>query len=655
MFFPEKMLFVNLLAMRDARLEITGYLADAGCLHIVEQQVSTDNILKWTDDEEPAAICDEQLRKIDLLLNQLDADIDDFPIEDIKENIQYNSGELLENAQEELSDLNEKIDSLLQKQHKIEMRIKQLDAISEEMHLLEECGLWPLTIDNVRYLYVALGTLPAGELNNVVSEVNNYTCNISVRSRGAAGDLILLVGDKEQAEEFDRILQSAGFIHHNIEERYRKDFDTGMELVEVDLWSMRDELADITRHFKKNRTNWIKRLQYWKKTLSTQSVLLNAIGRFSAVGDNVILLSGFIPVSKEKSIVKGLEHKFAGKYFMQYHNAEEVEKKIAPPTKLKNWKIFRPFEMFIKNYGLPRYGDIDPTPFVAISFLLMFGMMFGDVGHGAILAAAGACAAFLPYNIFTPIRDLGKILMMAGFSGVIFGFLFGSVFGIENDAVLPALWMRPSEGENLTIFLGAALILGIVIISLGIILNIIQAFKQKDPAKALVGQWSVSSLIFFWMLLGLTVIYTGGHSLPLPIWLIVLIIFSPLLLIIGGQALVHYFGNSSSHDEEFEIATLLFEPIEIVMNLFTNTASFLRVAAFGLAHAALTMVTFILKDMVDSSAINFINVPLQHLFIIVLEGMIVTIQCLRLEYYEFFSKFFSGDGIEFRPLVIDNE
>ncbi len=655
MFMPEKMIFMDLVVMREARLELTRFLAKKGCLHIVEQHVSDDKadvaVKPWTGDKPAEDVCQEHLRTIELLLSQLEgegASVDsDGSIDEV---LSLDSEALLAKANHEIGELKEGIEALLKNRHDIEKRINRLDMISEELHLLQECQLSPSSFDSIRYLYAALGALPEGALARISSELEKLPVSVVSRSRAAAGDLVLLVGDVDKADEFDRLLNSAGFTRHSIDERYRVDYEAGMDLIEMDLWAARDELAMVNAKLKKASGDWVERLTYWKRVLKVQSVLLKATGGYGALGESVVLISGFVPESKGEKVVEGLEKRFAGRYVAAYRPAKEVEAEIEVPTKLKNWRIFRPFELFIKNYGLPRYSDIDPTPFMAISYLIMFGMMFGDVGHGAILAMAGACIAFLPYNIFVPARDLGKILMMSGLSGMVFGFLFGSLFGIENDAILPALWMRPSEGDNLTELMLVSLVIGIVIITLGIVLNIIQSFMKGDKAQALIGQWSLSSLTFFWMLLGLGLLSSKGINLPIPTWLIVVICALPLVLIVSGQLLLNHYGKWHG---EHDMASLLFEPIEILMNLFTNLASFLRVAAFGLAHASLTMVIFILKDMVDSSVINFINVPVQHLFVIALEGMIVTIQCLRLEYYEFFSKFFNGDGKDFVPLVVD--
>jgi len=285
-------------------------------------------------------------------------------------------------------------------------------------------------------------------------------------------------------------------------------------------------------------------------------------------------------------------------------------------------------------------------------------MMFGDVGHGAMLAAIGAGMAFLPYRMLDGFRDLGRIVMSAGGVAILFGLLFGSVFGVEKDSVLPALWMRPSHPENLAFFLGSALALGAAILSLGIVLSIVQAVRRKDLRTALIGPWSACSLVFYWGLLSVLGLQMAGRPLDIPVWAAASLLAAPIALIGIGQLVLHAVdrarGRESPHGE-VELATLVFEPIEVVMNLFSNSVSFLRVAAFGLAHASLTTAVFVVNDMTRVPGSDIITLPFEHLFVVVLEGMIVTIQCLRLEYYEFFSKFFRGDGAGYAPLSVVEE
>jgi V/A-type H+-transporting ATPase subunit I len=206
--------------------------------------------------------------------------------------------------------------------------------------------------------------------------------------------------------------------------------------------------------------------------------------------------------------------------------------------------------------------------------------------------------------------------------------------------------------------MGTAVALGVTIISTGIVLGIVQAFRRKDLRAALIGPWSACSLVFYWGLLLFLGLQLTGRAVAPPVGTAAAVLAVPLALIGGGQFALHIrdqkLGRSGAHAEA-DMATIAFEPIEVVMNLFTNSISFLRVAAFGLAHAALTTSAFVVNDMVRLPGASILSLPLEHLFIVVMEGMIVTIQCLRLEYYEFFSKFFRGDGVAYAPLTAVEE
>lgn len=166
-----------------------------------------------------------------------------------------------------------------------------------------------------------------------------------------------------------------------------------------------------------------------------------------------------------------------------------------PPTKLKNPKIFKPFEMYIKMYGLPDYHELDPTIFVALTYSFIFGVMFGDVGQGLLLAIRGF--ALYKWKQVT----LGAIIGTAGIFSTFFGFMFGSIFGFEHT--IDALWLRPVEamtlvpglGQMNTIFV-VAIVFGMFLILVTMIFHIINAVRTHDTEGIWFDQNSVCGLIF---------------------------------------------------------------------------------------------------------------------------------------------------------------
>ena len=329
-----------------------------------------------------------------------------------------------------------------------------------------------------------------------------------------------------------------------------------------------------------------------------------------------------------------------------------------PPTKLENPKIFKPFEMYIKMYGLPAYNELDPTIFVALTYAFIFGAMFGDVGQGALLCIGG----FLLYKIKK--INLAAIISAAGFFSTIFGFMFGSVFGFEN--LIHAVWLHPSKammnvpfiGKLNTVFI-VAIGFGMALILVTMILNIINAIKSKDKERLLFDTNGIAGLIFYGAVMAVLGLFMLGK--PLPATIVLVIMFGlPLLLMAFKEPLMHILEkkkiNHEEHKEEEQkegigmfFVQMFFEMFEVLLSYFSNTLSFVRIGAFAVSHAAMMEVVLMLAGAENGSTGNILVIILGNLFVCGLEGLIVGIQVLRLEYYEMFSRFYKGNGREFKP------
>lgn len=330
---------------------------------------------------------------------------------------------------------------------------------------------------------------------------------------------------------------------------------------------------------------------------------------------------------------------------------------LSPPIKLKNNIFTRPYEYYLKMFGLPKYNEIDPTGIMAVTYTLLFGIMFGDLGHGAVLIIAG----ILMWNFKK--MELGKILIPCGISSSIFGVLFGSVFGFEHalDGFYSSafgLHEKPIDvmaPETINAIILAAVGIGVILVILAIALNIYTSLRQRNYESALFGSSGLAGLIFYsalavglicQMLLGIEIM-----SLPYILLLIVL----PLIVIFLREPL----GNLAHKKKQWQPESWgeycmqnIFELIEILLSYVTNTMSFLRVGAFVLVHAGMMLVVFTLAEM--SSGIGYVAILiLGNALVIVLEALIVSIQVLRLEFYELFSRFYSGTGRPFEPVIVE--
>lgn len=202
------------------------------------------------------------------------------------------------------------------------------------------------------------------------------------------------------------------------------------------------------------------------------------------------------------------------------------EHKSKPPTKLKNFKLIRPFELFVRMYGLPAYNEFDPTLFLTITYAFIFGIMFGDLGQGLCLVIGGA----ILYKVKK--MDLAGIVCAAGVFSCIFGALFGSFFGFEFESLIHPLHSMvtlPFLGQ-INLVLVAAFLFGAFVILSTMILNIANAIKQKDLGKALFGPNAVTGFIFYASIIAVIILYMTGNPLPGTILLIIMFVI-PLVLI----------------------------------------------------------------------------------------------------------------------------
>lgn len=353
--------------------------------------------------------------------------------------------------------------------------------------------------------------------------------------------------------------------------------------------------------------------------------------------DLYFILCGWLTEANSNKLMSDME-KESNVYCIVEDNHTSLTTK--PPTKLKNLKIFKPFEMYIKMYGTPAYNEVDPTFFVAITYSLLFGMMFGDVGQGICLILGGALIYKLKKS------NLAAIIASAGIFSTIFGFLYGSFFGFEN--VIHHLWLNPME--NVMTVLLTAVGFGVCLIIIAMILNIINGIKAKDIERVLFDTNGVAGLVFYGAAISCIALAATGKALPATIILVIFFVI-PLLLIFFKEPLTHIIEKKSEILPDSKIMFFvesLFELVEILLSYVTNTISFLRVGAFAMSHVAMMGVVMLL-GRAESADPNLLVIILGNIFVAGMEGLIVGIQVLRLEYYEMFSRFYKGTGKEFKP------
>ena len=334
---------------------------------------------------------------------------------------------------------------------------------------------------------------------------------------------------------------------------------------------------------------------------------------------------------------------------------QQAPAKKKPPTKLRNPKLFKPFEMYVKMYGLPAYNEMDPTWFVAITYSFIFGAMFGDVGQGLVLFLGGL------FLYKTKKMDLAGIIGCAGVFSVFFGFMYGSFFGFED--VLKARWLKPMNammdvplvGRLNAVFV-IAIGFGMFIILICMVFNIINSIRNKDVERTWFDSNAVAGLVFYGSIVLTVGLFISGKKLPAAAVLTVMFAV-PLILMFLKEPLTNLVEKKSQIFPEQKgmfFVQSFFELFEVLLSYLSNTLSFLRIGAFAVSHAAMMEVVLMLAGATEGGSPNWIVVILGNIFVCAMEGLIVGIQVLRLEYYEIFSRFYAGNGREFQPFMKKN-
>lgn len=318
---------------------------------------------------------------------------------------------------------------------------------------------------------------------------------------------------------------------------------------------------------------------------------------------------------------------------------DAADTELTPPTKLKNGLLGRIFEPFLRMYGLPNYRELDPSAFMAVTYCLFFGIMFGDVGQGVLLS-------LFSYIVMWKMKKmwLGRIVACCGIGSIVFGFVYGSVFGFEDW--LPGF--KILHGSNVVYLLLASLILGAVMILYVMVLNIINGVKQKDIDKIFFGPNGVAGMVFYFGLLCAAALALLGVANLFRIWYVLPVLVLPLLVIMLREIIVDLIHGRKPEAIGGALVSGFFELFEALLSFLTNTLSFLRVGAYAITHVALMLVVHAL-----AGSGNIVVLVLGNLFVMALEAVLVCIQVLRLEFYEMFGRFYQDSGREYTPKMID--
>jgi V/A-type H+-transporting ATPase subunit I len=629
-----KMKFINIVGPKN---KFDQFVMD----HIIENNIHLENAMSILDNVKGLYPYLEDNPYENLMKKAQEA------MEYINFSFEYNSKlrceDSIEQLEQYITSINEQLKDFIEKKAEIEKRISEDRQIVKQLKPMKDIDVELEKLFNFRFIKFRFGRLP----RDSYKKLEMYLANIEAFFIPVLHETDYVWGiyftPEISREKIDSVFSSLYFERIRISGRVSGTPAQALEQMDKEIRQLEKQLRDanhqLNEYIQKEKDKFIKAyntIRYLHQAFNVR--------KYAAHTRESFYIVGWIPQIHLKSFTARLDESEGITYIVE---EPEIVKKSKPPTELRNHTLFKPFESLVRMYGLPSYNEIDPTAFVAITYVFMFGMMFGDLGQGAVLAVAG-------WFIYKKKgMDLGNVLILAGISSMIFGLLYGSVFGFEH--LIPALWLKPMEDINTILIIAVGI--GVVFITFAMVMNIINGIKEKEVARVLFDKNGLAGFVFYWAIIASAIyFFVAGKTFASALFIMLCFVL-PLFCIFMKEPLerlIHKKKEWFPEDKaEFFVETF-FEMFDILLSFVTNTISFVRVGAFALNHAGMLMVVFIFAEMAKGIGNLFVLI-IGNILVIALEGLIVGIQVLRLEFYELFSRFFSGEGRPFVPLTIENK
>lgn len=546
------------------------------------------------------------------------------------------------------------IDSFLKKKQEIEKQIQHYSSEANKIGHFDGLDLDLNELRECKFVKMRFGSIPEESYTKLSKYSDNPYVAFFPSKIEKSHYWGMYCAPIDMIEEIDRIFSGLYFEQVSLD-----DYNGTIESVLKNYSELKDEEEkNIEKIDSEIQSYWTTEKQNFigVYTWLSEKYTYYGIRRHAARYGDSFILTGWIPADKE-NFVRPLLDEFQTVKYAFDDAADPDVIPHSPPIKLHNKKAFRPFEFFINVYGLPSYDELDPTPFVAFTYFLLFGIMFADVGQGL-------CVAFIGWLLWKKKKmQLGSVMIPIGISSTIFGIVLGSVFGFEH-ALDPffktvfGLSKKPIEAmEQTSTVLIFAISLGIAMVILAIMTNIVASLKRKHYTNGLFGPNGIAGLVFYTsILVGFGGQLVFGWKIVNPVYVCCFIVL-PIILMIFREVLGGYMEGKPDWKPESwgeMIMQNFFEVFEYVLSYLTNTISFIRVGAFVLVHAGMMMVVFKLAE--TSSGFGYaLIIIVGNVFVIALEGLLSGVQSLRLEFYELFSRFYDGSGRPFSPVVVGQE
>lgn len=634
-----KMKLINISAEKEYLDDVLLKFVDLDYFHPEPAVKFIDTVhgLTSMDEENPVS---EVLSRFKEICSDMDLDLPNIAMRDKD----YDLGGMknyMENVYQRFQDANrvrKDLQTVIQENKDALVTVKNIESINLNLDDLFDC----------KYIKFRFGRLPLDSVEKLryyrnrpfvfksFSQDDTYSWCIYMTTEKYEGD----VDNVFSSLYFERI-RIPEFIHGTPESAAQTLLDE-IENDEKQILHVDDVIEKLKGECREEMAKIKGELEFLDRTFVARKYVVGLGQRFS--------ITGFVDAAD----VERLKETF--------RELEEVEievrpahsdKRLDPPTKLKNGWFARPFIMFVEMYGIPEYDGFDPVPIVAVIYSLLFGMMFGDVGQGIVVMIVGVLLSKYKQ------MQLGDIMVRIGIFSTLFGFIFGSVFG--NETMLDPLYhallgleekpINVMSSEFIMPLLLIAVGIGVVLNLFSMVLNMVLQHRRRDMGEFWFSQNGVAGFVFYGAV-ALGAVLTALFGIPVfNVFYVLVLIVLPLLLIFLKEPLTRKLHHGKLFPDGFGAFFVegFFELFEICLSYITNTISYLRVGGFVLSHAGMMMAVTMIMEMSGGIFAVLIGV-FGNILVMCLEGLVVGIQVLRLQFYEMFSRYFNGNGIAFTAL-----
>ena len=546
----------------------------------------------------------------------------------------------LEQIESGVSEIEQRLDGLLEKLEKARTQLRDLTSVRENLLILQKHGLHADALGDFENLWVRAGFMNREFSSKLGSYIEGTSVKYATWPDRQKEDFVVIYGANQDKAAVEDTLKRLNFIAVVLPIGIIPEPTRALEENEHSLSRVKQEIDELEVQVRGICEGFQQRASEFEPMVRFALGIEDARSTFSRT-ETLSLVSGWVPEENAEHLKRTLTDSTNGTLFLRFDDPDLNDQ---PPALLRNRSLAKHFELLTRLRGTPQYREVDPTPIVTILFTVMYGMMFGDIGQGILLFLMGFTFNRLNRSFLGipggAMKRLGGILAACGASATFFGVMYGEFF--LSDAFHP-IFVNPIQSQ--TEMIVVALLFGVGQLFLGIILKIVNLLRSRARFEAAVGG---IRFVYYSAGVALAVKYASSLSLEVfvqNLWLTVVAVVALILVALSPliESLIH---------RKLELGESMMkgvsEFIETFLSYLTNSISYVRLAAFAIAHSALGIAVVIL-------AANIGLVPsllLMNLLAMTIEVLGVFIQCMRLIYYEFFTKFYSGEGVTYRPFVL---